>query len=148
MYRRQWSALAPPGRPAASTLSPRPRYPYRPPSDTTYRPGSGTQTRPGYYRAGPPPTTGPRPASGPFRASTGTNRTGYGHPYARPGDRVRPPPLTSRTRAGPSPLASGPRRQGPDRKSCQICSFSQRHPEPKQQVYHYHFSSKHLRTTT
>ena len=53
--------------------------------------------------------------------------------------------MTSGTRTGPPPHPLGSRRQSSGKNSCQICSFSQKAPETKQQVYHDHFSSKHLR---
>ena len=156
MYRHQWGALAPTGRPAAraataSSLCPSPRYPFRPPTYTPYRPDTGPRpsyTRPRSYRSRPPTTSGPsRPSPGPLRSGTGAYRAGHGHPYARHGDTARPPcpAMTSGTRTGPPPHPLGSRRQSSGKNSCQICSFSQKAPETKQQVYHDHFSSKHLR---
>ena len=71
---------------------------------------------------------------------------------------VRPPPTgstrTSSDTSAPS-QPSGTRRPSPVtsskagtsrvRSSCQICSYSQKHPETKKTVYHDHFSSKHVR---
>ena len=137
-------ALASHGRPAAaaSRLSPSPRHPYRPASNTPYRPGP----QPSCTRPGPRSScTGP----GPYRFSQPTRpyRTDYGHPYTRPRDASRPPitTMTSGPRAGPPSTPSGSRRQGSGRDSCKICSFLQKAPDTKKQVFHDHFSSKHLR---
>ena len=71
---------------------------------------------------------------------------------------VRPPP-TGSTRTSsdtsapsqpsgtrrPSPVTSSKAGTSSVRSSCQICSYSQKHPETKKTVYHDHFSSKHVR---
>ena len=153
MYRLTCGAPAHP-RPtgASSSTPPQLRNPYRPPVNIPYNPRPGLHwASSGTFRPRPPP--GPnRPTSGPYR--TDTRHAGYGHPYTRQRDTAGPPTPTERrdTRIGTSPLPSGSRRQGSHsqpstgrKSSCQICSFTQKAPDVKRQVYHDHFSSKNLR---
>ena len=160
MYRYQCGTHAHHSRPTDSAYTPRFPYrpPYRPPNNISYttgtsgpnRPGTGyTRPPPGPYRPPPRPirpATGSSPAPGPYR----TGRANHGHPYTRSGLRmvtscaVRPPP-TGSTRTSsdtsapsqpsgtrrPSPVTSSKAGTSSVRSSCQICSYSQKHPETK-----------------
>ena len=84
------------------------------------------------------------------RTRTGTYRSATGFSYSRPiaatglQGATRPPPPTSTT-STEQQGSSGSTQPSGSRSCCDICSFSQKPPAIKKNVYHDHFSSKALR---
>ena len=81
----------------------------------------------------------------PFRSGPRSFRSRTGHPYSVRSSLPRqgPPASTSRATTTSTNRLSTTLRKG--RKSCDICSYSQKAPDEKKSVYHKHFSSKRLR---